>query len=1527
MVVRFSNTDEPQHLEAYPTVPTDDRTDRFRVVPPETADAARWKALHDGKVADHDKIWGAGNQPIEPGEPGERHTNDRGNPLKMRNSYISRLTEELAPRTLRNAPEGTKEADYGGGDAMKLAHFKMQQALYLLSSFELSEMLRQVGMGPRTEKEVYKTRYREYAQKRLREHEQAYPHSAVKGFVPGEDGHKKEWHYLERTENALHPMRFSRVAPLKVDGEQVFPEYVEAYHHDFGRILLGRRQNTAGDWLPWQAFDGLAHDGNKITYDNTRSSLLLENGLLTPVQEALTHLNSVLSPSDIEGMRGNDHIVEGGTGYSGGGMVELSGSERFNADRGIVPHIPTVQTTKAQEDLIGSKLAEISERAKLDADSPNINSVKELAGDHIVLYSMINNLARLDPNTLVEDYETHKAQNFMGIGHPDQHGVNKADLHNALNNRNARYEETAEGKKFAVDRGEAHPITGYSPPLKPTGLPVTRDEMTADEKELLRNHYGDLYDRPAAYLQHTKNGQAIYKAYRNKSAKLLSDMLAGGSKKAHIENHANFKPISKKGAHELINNDGEFNVDENSILSGLPVSEIFNEYDSYKDFLSNEQANFLNQVDKSDIAKHILGIDVDGDQLVHDMTMDTLLGVKWHPTTDEWDYYDRTGNMEVNHINDAFSLRIGGLLQLGPKYEDGNYSLRLRHTNPEELGIEGLTYPMEGEGEAELTDFPIDIADSNSTQYAGNLYNLFRPSVLDQFVRDGILPKEYASSGAVKRRPGAPEPPKHGDPECLERVAFIHAMVSDYPPNEKIHMLYRGFDNSPASFEYDIDPANPDAIKIANAYSEHIDPDIKSARSNIYNLLVNQMNKRYGNGQDIFYYGGDVNQIQADVDALDVAPPIALDGRLMTVVTMPDGSRQAFYRRTGAGNADKESDTEPGIWMPFGGIMPNAWVIKPDPAKADKGFGEDSKLYRYGNAEQYAMSQKLGNAFEANMLFPDQENLIELTPNDRGGQDAEVKNVASIQSRLGDMKENGYITPVSDRPELYKRVNQYLAGHGFAEAGGVLKQHFDTDYEVGTPMADHGGPVKPPTPDDPTDAEAAADDDDGYRYGNLSFTQVMDDLAADPSVRAYRKQLQDKHDSEILQNAPINIRATAWRQRLAGIEEQMKLLETQGDAHRLTRELMRAAIVEHPDMIRIDRDGASKFRRLSRQLVEGGADLYAIDKELQDHKNTVNDMEHTMQSIKEYQEALKASGLMPDPRETPPDEWTKEEKEAYERYSKLQDGYLDFHERKIRYTYGSDEHIEKLYDPKYGLAEVYNKMDNTSLSADAQQQLSNYSRLKDGKNVVADALRVGGEAYRESRLLGNSRVASMLQAVMATIGEGTGFGGDKIRNLDVTKPLDQHWSEAGGWGSWLKLPIPERIGNFDVGARKWFGVAKIPDALKHETSEAWRRKQAGQEGEVYTPDPKAEDPEYAGPLERTQGKITVAPPKYKQDSESPQEVNPPEGPIPEPEKEAVVTSPLNREMDGTWNPDERIAADKLKAQTRDSEASLPDYAR
>jgi hypothetical protein len=107
------------------------------------------------------------------------------------------------------------------------------------------------------------------------------------------------------------------------------------------------------------------------------------------------------------------------------------------------------------------------------------------------------------------------------------------------------------------------------------------------------------------------------------------------------------------------------------------------------------------------------------------------------------------------------------------------------------------------------------------------------------------------------------------------------------------------------------------------------------------------------------------------------------------------------------------------------------------------------------------------------------------------------------------------------------------------------------DYPVG-----EGTPPPSPPEDAVTGVTADDPDDPAYLYGNLSVNQIMSDLEATPAVRAYRKQLQDKQASEVLQNAPINIRATAWRQRLAGIEERMKHLTTQGDAHALTRELM-----------------------------------------------------------------------------------------------------------------------------------------------------------------------------------------------------------------------------------------------------------------------------------------------------------------------------------------------------------------------------------
>ena len=249
--------------------------------------------------------------------------------------------------------------------------------------------------------------------------------------------------------------------------------------------------------------------------------------------------------------------------------------------------------------------------------------------------------------------------------------------------------------------------------------------------------------------------------------------------------------------------------------------------------------------------------------------------------------------MEQYHINDTFKLRLGGILELTAPDEDGNYGLVLQDEDY------GLSDP---ERFVDL-DLPQEIADSKSTQYAGNLNNLFRPSVKDQFVRNGILPSDYASSGDVKKIPGAPEPPEHGSPECMERVAFIHALVSEYPQNEEVPFLFRGFDNSPISFEYDIDPENPDAIRIANDYNEESDPELREAEGNIYKVILKQLNSRYGGeGADIFYYG-DKASIPEDVVDMEPSPPVEHNGRVITVVTMPDGSRQPFYRRTGGGNS------------------------------------------------------------------------------------------------------------------------------------------------------------------------------------------------------------------------------------------------------------------------------------------------------------------------------------------------------------------------------------------------------------------------------------------------------------------------------------------------------------------------------------------------------------------------------------------------------------------------------------------------
>ena len=191
----------------------------------------------------------------------------------------------------------------------------------------------------------------------------------------------------------------------------------------------------------------------------------------------------------------------------------------------------------------------------------------------------------------------------------------------------------------------------------------------------------------------------------------------------------------------------------------------------------------------------------------------------------------------------------------------------------------------------------------------------------------------------------------------------------------------------------------------------------------------------------------------------------------------------------------------------------------------------------------------------------------------------------------------------------------------------------------------------------------------------------------------------------------------------------------------------------------------------------------------------------------------------------------------------------------------------------------------TPVGAEGLDWLNNYSRLKDSKNVLADSVQAAINTYRENKTLGRGNISSMLQAATSAIGEATGFGADRIRGLDVTKPIDQHRAEGkGSWANWFYLPL--------VG-------------IKDQTVAQWRDKQAGLQGQVYTPEPSPATPEYAEALEDTGGKIQTDTPVYNPDTEAPQvnqttspviapKVTPSQGPADNPVRKPTpkpVTSP------------------------------------
>jgi len=357
----------------------------------------------------------------------------------------------------------------------------------------------------------------------------------------------------------------------------------------------------------------------------------------------------------------------------------------------------------------------------------------------------------------------------------------------------------------------------------------------------------------------------------------------------------------------------------------------------------------------------------------------------------------------------------------------------------------------------------------------------------------------------------------------------------------------------------------------------------------------------------------------------------------------------------------------------------------------------------------------------------------------------------------------------------------------------------------------------------------------------------------DEAFNDYTETIRNRRYSEILQNAPLNVRATAFRHRINKLNQMLDTASTQGDLHNVARDWARTGLIEYKDLLPVDKDGASKLQRLRRRLENtNGVDWEAIDKEYTDIQHTNSSLENLILATKEKIDVLRATGLTTQKGEKekdfPPKEWEAKQ-EADARLSGFRT-VLRGYEKQLKQlpSYGSAEHIKSLREHP-ATAGIYNALDNTSVDS---INPSLYEGMKEAPNPVADILRTGVNAWTESRLKGDFVLTNFFQALAATIGEATGIGGDKLRGLDVTKPLDEHRREYGGsWADWLR-PVPI------------FWGAKIKDV---------RSKAAGSQGERYIPDPTMESEVYVGKeptgvtyqdaLEATDATLTTETPPYK----------------------------------------------------------------
>ena len=1178
-------------------------------------------------------------------------------------------------------------------------------------------------------------------------------------------------HYPNKVEQ--YPTSYIRSISVKGEEEAVAENTVFVKHPKAGKLLFRRVSEDGDAPAKWEPFDGLTESGDGSITDSTRSTLLQGVGLGKHLEEVTYALNNadqaaLTPPPDI----GYENI-----------MVQdvASFNDLFTEFR----HTPT--DISDRERLRGLETDFIKDHSNLLGEGSDVGDF--LRDNPKVAYGLLNDLNNFDYRNLEGYVNNFREHGNLALGHLDLH----TDAEPVLKVFQEREERND------LDPAEADPLTGYNPPVYVTGEEVPDKARTSAEKRENRQHYEDLHGRAESWIQHTEEGKGVF----DDELQIFKDEFEenGGMEvfSRSITNDSYYNVLFPESVNkedrtatsklfisdsEWVDDDGEDREDHP--LNGKTVKEVIENINN-KDISSflNQNTNVMDvlaYIAKTDKARLAFGV---GDKteginkMLREDASNSLLGAPAVSLmkAEDWEELSKTdtGTVELGGfgtilVDDLYKKRTQGKLRLEKGDGDGEESFNLSIMDTETGVLRSINVP----------DAIFQRTRSKNGKETTHLkkFSTVDSSVLDQFVRDGLLPVEYASSTEVKVKDGAPTAPEFGTAEMTARASALSTKLAAFN-------LMRGVDRLNGGVPpYRIDPDDPQAQMLR--FTTNTFTGVATGGTSILDEVYDFFNKNLE----------PENQLSNSL-----GKEAATESLLKKIAAQAAQASQT---------AEAENTSKP------------SQIRATTMGEPNRSLGVDAGI------------QNEASEAADGLLLQQEESVL---------RNATAESLGITEEELNTARNN---------------TREQLAASGYGSGGNSTKK----PRTAANSGSGSGGRR-------PKNRQAgASSSSDGPKI----------DLDNDKAFKAYREERENNLFADVLADAPLDVRATAYRMRIQGLQDRLDNAETMGEAYDISRDWMRAGVVEYPDMIAIDRDGTSKFKKLRNGLSDKGVDWTEVNHEWVEHGDVEKAHQDHLEAIQEKVDFL---------NETFPDmgsEDANDQDEAASRTLKLLNDTRRGLEQNSVPSFGSQKHVDMLNnigDPLLQFndpdrAEAYKERNGTAIGDGGGLTTT----LKGTKNAVTAALAAGLTTWSESRLVGQNPLTAFLQSVISTIGEGTGIGADRIRGLDLTKPLEQMPGDSKGIMSIFKIP---KLGKFSV-------PKEVPVFGRPETVYEQNKKAAGLEGTRL--DPQQRTPEEEAALSRVEraGRVT---PSTDPDPDS----------NPEPNKERFTQTPSGEDTPEPPTPD------------------------